>query len=76
MQRRNGWMCSFALIGTLVVGVRGVRAAVPAGLSEVNLGDAARLAMTAPAQATTNPSTSDRLCPASASNDMELARKP
>jgi hypothetical protein len=40
MHRRNGWTCSFALIGLLVVSVGGVRAAVPAGLSEVNLGDA------------------------------------
>jgi hypothetical protein len=40
MQRRNGWICSFALIGMLVVSAGGVRAAAPAGLSEVNLGDA------------------------------------
>lgn len=39
MQRRDRWVCSFALIGMLVVSAGGVRAAVPAGLSEVNLND-------------------------------------
>lgn len=40
MQRRNRWICSFALIGMLVAAAGGVRAAVPEGLSEVNLNDA------------------------------------